>query len=145
MKLKNYSIKGYLKKNHIVRSAYYNLNFFIYSLTSFVLNILGVPPNLRFIRKALSYGINPNRLTRKLSEIIIQKDWGKHDIYLLVAILNALGYVNNGLKLLQQHSKLDKHTSTRVFRTLRLASAIDLTIFVPDVPKLVSRVPFVLK
>ena len=116
MKSRNYNIKSHLKNIYIVRLAYYKFNYFIYSAGCLIFNRTGLTPNLAFIRKALCYGVNPNQLKDKLRKIIKNNDWNKNDIYLLVAILNALGYVNNGIKLLRKKSKLDNHISTRVFK-----------------------------
>lgn len=117
MKLIETSLRRYCKKNKYLRKIYYKNCNFLYSFISIIFNVFNINYDLNFIRKALSYGVKPNILKKKILFHSKNIDYSKNNLFLLVAILSSLGYVHIGRRILWNHSTHKKLASTRIFKS----------------------------
>lgn len=117
MKLIETKLRRYCRKNKCLSKIYYKYCNFLYSFISIIFNVFNVNYDLNFIRKALSYGVKPNILKKKILFHFKNVDYSKNNLFLLVAILNSLGYVHIGKRLLFNHSTRNKLALTRIFKS----------------------------
>lgn len=117
MKLIKNNLYHHFKKIYVIKITYYFLLKYYYFFLSVLLLFLKVDFGIIFTRKALGYGAPPIFLKKKILFFIRNINNSFESIFLLVAILNALGYVYTSRRILLNHSKDFRYCKNRIFKS----------------------------
>lgn len=117
MKLTKYNFYNYCQKNKIIKYSYYNFLYFIYFFFTIVFISIKKDYGIHFIRRALSYGLSPIFFKKRILYLVKNISKTSGDIFLLVAILNSLGYVYIARRILFNHSNTFRDSCSRIFRS----------------------------
>jgi putative glycosyltransferase (TIGR04372 family) len=117
MKLKKYNFYNYCKKFKVIVYIYYKLLYFIYYFLTIIFIAINKDYGIYFIRRSLSYGVDPLFFKKRLLYIVNNISKTSDDIFILVAILNALGYVFIARRILLNHSTAFRDSRCRIFKS----------------------------